>query len=231
MTSDAVLLARELSVGPIGPAPAIAGVDLALGRGDRLALVGANGTGKTALLATLALLAPPTGGRLVLFGCEPAGLTPDDRAALRRRIGAAFADELWMEAATTHDNLALPLRVRGEDDRTIAPVVGAFLDWLGLGAHRDTPVAALSSGERRLLAVARATVVRPDLLLLDEPLAGLDAGAAARATQLVSELAELGAAVIVATTDPATARRLGCELRPLADGRLDAAATALRAAS
>jgi ABC-type multidrug transport system ATPase subunit len=92
-------------------------------------------------------------------------------------------------------------------------------------------VAGLSTGERRLLAVARAAVVRPDLLLLDEPLAGLDAGAAARATQLVSELAEFGTAVIVATTEPATARRLDCELRPLAEGRLAAAATPLRAAS
>jgi len=231
MASDAVILAHELSVGPAASAPLITGVDLALARGDRLAVVGGNGTGKTALLATLALLAPPAGGRLLVLGCEPAGLAPDDRAALRRRIGAAFADELWMEAASAHDNLALPLRVRGEDDRTIAPVVGAFLDWLGLSRHRDTPVAALSTGERRLLAVARATVVRPALLLLDEPLAGLDAGAAARATQLVSELAELGAAVVVATTDPVTARRLGCELRPLADGRIDPAATPLRAAS
>ena len=231
MVSDAVILARELAVGPAASAPRLAGVDLALARGDRLAVVGGNGTGKTALLATLALLAPPAGGRLVLFGREPAGLATDDRAGLRRRIGVALADELWMEAATAHDNLALPLRVRGEHDRAIAPVVGAFLDWLGLTGALDTPVAALSTGERGLLAIARAAVVRPDLLLLDEPLAGLDAGAAARATQLVSELAELGAAVIVATTEPATARRLGCELRPVAEGRLGDGATPMMAAS
>lgn len=231
MPSDPAVVVHQLAVGRAPMAPLLRDIDLALAAGERLALVGANGTGKTALLATLALLTPPMAGRLVLFGREPSRLDRDERAALRRRIGTALGDGPWLEGASAAENLALPLRVLGEAEAAIAPVVGAFLDWLGLGARGDTPVTDLSAGERRLLGIARATVVRPDLLLLDEPLAGLDTRAASRAVQLVGELAGLGAAVVIASAEADTARRLGCEAVPVADGGLGPGAVPLRAAS
>lgn len=231
MPSDAVIVAHALAVGQNPAAPCLRDVDLTLAAGERLALVGANGTGKTALLATLALLAPPVAGRLWLFGREPGGLERDARAALRRRIGTVLGDGPWLEDASAAENLALPLRVHGDDHGASTAIVGEFLDWLGLGAHRRRPLAALSLGERRLLAIARAAVVRPDLLVLDEPLAGLDAHAAGRAIQLVDELAGLGAAVVIATAAAETARRLGCEAVTVADGRLRPGAVPLRAAS
>jgi cell division transport system ATP-binding protein len=150
---------------------------------------------------------------------------------VRRRIGAAVGDGPWLDDASVTDNLALPLRVHGEDERAVGAVVGEFLDWLGLGDRREAPVAALSTGERRLLDVARAAVVRPDLLLLDEPLAGLDGRTAGRVAQLVGELAGLGAAVVVATAEADTARRLGCEAVTLTEGGLKMGAAPLRAAS
>ena len=186
---------------------------------------------KPTLLATLAFIVPPADGRLFLFGREPARLGAAERAALRRRIGAAVGDGPWLADATVADNLALPLRVHGEDERAVGAVVGEFLDWLGLGDRRAAPVAALSTGERRLLDVARAAVVRPDLLLLDEPLAGLDGRAAGRVTQLVGELAGLGAAMIVATAEAEAARRLGCAAVTLAADGLRMGAAPLRAAS
>lgn len=228
MNSETVVVAAELAVGADPAAPVLSGVELTLAAGERLAVVGANGAGKSALLATLALVAPPLAGRLSLFGRDPAGLAGDARAALRRRIGAALGDELWMANASAAAELALPLRVHGEDAATLHDVVDAFLAWLGLP---DRPTAALSEGERRLLATARAAILRPHLLLLDEPLAGLDERAVARTAQLVDELAGLGAAVVVATARPETARRLGCAPVTLAEGRLGVGATPLRAAS
>lgn len=121
--------------------------------------------------------------------------------------------------------------MRGEDEAAIAAVVGEFLNWLGLGARRTAPVAALSAGERRLLGVARAAVVRPQLLLLDDSLAGLDTRAADRMVQLVGELAELGAAVVIATAQAETARRFGGEAVTVAAGGLGPGAAPLRAAS
>ena len=231
MPSDAAVVAQELAVGREPSGPRLAGVDLTVAAGERLAVVGANGAGKTTLLATLALIVPPAAGRLLLFGREPARLATAERAGLRRRIGAAVGDGPWLADATVADNLALPLRVHGEDERAVGTVVGEFLDWLGLGDRRAAPVAALSTGERRLLDIARAAVVRPDLLLLDEPLAGLDGRAAGRVAQLVGELAGLGAAVIVATAEADDARRLGCApVTPAADG-LRLGAAPLRAAS
>jgi cell division transport system ATP-binding protein len=231
MPSDAAVVAQELAVDREPPGPRCRGVDLTVAAGERLAVVGANGVGKTTLLATLALMIAPAAGRLFLFGREPARLTGAERAAVRRRIGAAVGDGPWLDDASVTDNLALPLRVHGEDERAVGAVVGEFLDWLGLGDRREAPVAALSTGERRLLDVARAAVVRPDLLLLDEPLAGLDGRTAGRVAQLVGELAGLGAAVVVATAEADTARRLGCEAVTLTEGGLKMGAAPLRAAS
>ncbi len=231
MPSDAAVVAHELAVGRDPAAPLLRDIDLAVAAGDRLAIVGTNGAGKTALLATLALIRPVKAGRLRLFGREPARLGRDDRAALRRRIGAAIGDGPWLAGASAAENLALPLRIHGEDERAIAAVVGEFLDWLGLGARGDVPVADLSAGERGLLGIARAAVARPELVLLDEPLTGLDARAAGRAVQLVGELAGLGAAVVIATAEAETARRLGCEAVTVADGGLRLGAVPLRAAS
>jgi ABC-type ATPase involved in cell division len=231
MPSNAAVVAHQLAVGRDAEAPLLSAVDLAVAPGERLAVLGDNGVGKSALLATLALIAPPLGGRLLFFGRDPARLAADECARLRRRIGAAVGDGPWLEDATAAENLALPLRVQGEKESAIAGVVREFLAWLGLGARADTTVAALSAGERRLLATARAAVVRPDLLLLDEPLAGLDGAATERTAQLVRELTGLGCAVLVAAATPESARRLDCEVVTLIDGSVRMGAAPLRAVS
>ena len=230
MPSDAVVDARDLAVGPDPAAPRARGVDLTVAAGERVAFVAGNGAGKSALLATLACAAPLPAGRLRLFGRDPTRLDLEERAALRRRIGAALSEELWLPGAGAAENLALPLVIRGEDPRETAAVVGEFLRWLGLAARAATPLERWSAGERRLLATARAAVARPDLLLLDEPLAGLDAAASGRTAQLVRELAELGTAVLVATTDGEAARQLGCAVLTLGDDVRRAVPPALGAA-
>ncbi len=230
MASEPVVVTRDLAVGS-AHAPLAAEMSLAVAAGEAVAIVGANGSGKTTLLATLALLQAPAAGRLELMGCATERLREADRAALRRRIGTALGDGPWLADATASENLVLPLRVHGEDEAEIGVVAGEFLAWLGLGERAAVPARALSRGERRLLATARAAIARPDLLLLDEPLEGLDEPAVARTARLVTELAALGCAVVVATARPETARRLGCEPLALAGGRLRVGTAPLRAVS
>jgi ABC-type ATPase involved in cell division len=231
MSADPAVFGRGLAVGPAADVQALVELDLAVEPGERLALIGPNGSGKTALLATLALVRPPLGGVLQLFGRDVAHTDDATASALRRRIGAALGDGPWLAGESAAENLALPLRIQGEAEGAIGAVVAEFLAWLGLGDRAAVPLAALSRGERRLLATARAAVVRPDLLLLDEPLEGLDEHAAARTARLVGELADLGSAVLVASSNADTARRLGCESVHLAAGRLRVGTTPLRAAS
>ena len=231
MSADPAVFGRGLAVGPTADVQALVELDLAVEPGERLALIGPNGSGKTALLATLALVRPPLGGVLQLFGRDVAHADDATASGLRRRIGAALGDGPWLGDESAAENLALPLRIQGEAEGAIGAVVAEFLAWLGLGDRAAVPAAALSCGERRLLATARAAVVRPDLLLLDEPLEGLDEHAAARTARLVGELADLGGAVLVASSDADTARRLGCESVHLAAGRLRVGTTPLRAAS
>lgn len=206
----AVVSARALVVGAGGNNLDARTVDLDVANGQRVAVIADNGRGKTTLLATLALMRPPLAGELRLFDRDAADLAFDDRAVLKRRLGLALAEERWLGALDATENLALPLRVHGEDAATIGAIVEEFLAWLGLGAEAARPVATLAPGRRRLLAIARAAVTRPDLLLLDEPLDGLDDRAVARVRQLVDELARLGCAIIVASARRETARRLAC---------------------
>jgi cell division transport system ATP-binding protein len=152
-------------------------------------------------------------------------------ADLRRRIGLALADLPWIARSSVRENLALPLRVHETTSPEIDRVVGDFLDWLGLGSRASTPVTDLSDGERRLLRVARAAIGRPDLLLADEPFAGLDQGTTGRLQRLFQELARLGTAVVVTAADTSLTAGFVGETWKLDDRRLwPADAAALRLA-
>jgi ABC-type ATPase involved in cell division len=225
------VFAEELAVGRNPAAPRLADVRLTVAAGERIAVLGGNGVGKTLLLETLALMRRPLAGRLRVLGTDVGEASSRERAGLRRRIGAAFGEDAWIADGDAVENLALPLQVHGEGGADVRTVVSEFLAWLGLAADRGSALAALSPGERRLLAVARAAITRPRLVVLDEPLAGLDDRARERVAQLVGELTDLGAAVVVGATRHETARRLGCEPLAIADGRLRVGAGPLRAAS
>jgi tungstate transport system ATP-binding protein len=185
--------------------------------GEILAVIGPNGAGKSTLLRVLGLLERADQGR-VLFRGEP--VTPGRGLAVRRRLASVFQDALLADA-TVADNVALGLRFRGAPAREAAPRVSRWLDRFGIGALAGRQARSLSGGEARRAALARALVLEPDLLLLDEPFSALD-----QPTR-ESLIADLGpilrsghAGVVLVTHDRAEALALADRVGVLIGGRL-----------
>jgi heme exporter protein A len=175
--------------------PVLAGVDLVVRPGEALALLGPNGAGKTTLLRILALLLRPSGGRLVLFGHE----ARDAPAALRRRLGYVGHESLCYPDLTAAENLAFYARLFDVPD---APArVDELLAWSGLEAAARRPVRFYSRGMGQRLALARALLHGPDLLLLDEPFSGLDPDAVVALQQRLVDLRTAGHAIVLTTHD------------------------------
>jgi cell division transport system ATP-binding protein len=184
-------------------------------------LTGPSGAGKTTLLRLILLALKPTRGLIDLFGQDVNTLHKDTLTTLRRRMGVVFQDFRLLEHLTTYENVALPLRVQGRDEASYRAEVVELLRWVGLGERMHVLPPVLSGGEKQRAAIARALIVRPDLLLADEPTGNVDPTLARRLLRLFVELNKSGTAIVIATHDLALmdqfdqARRL-----VLGDGRL-----------
>jgi cell division transport system ATP-binding protein len=184
-------------------------------------LSGPSGAGKTTLLRLMLLSLKPTRGIIKMFGRDAASLDKDAITALRRRIGVVFQDFRLLDHLTTYENVALPLRVMGRGEASYRAEVVELLKWVGLGERMNALPPVLSGGEKQRAAIARALIVRPELLLADEPTGNVDPGLARRLLRLFIELHKSGTAVVIATHDIALmdqfadARRL-----VISDGRL-----------
>lgn len=195
-------------------------VNLALRPGAFMLLAGPSGAGKTSLLRVLALLRMPSAGRLTIFGEDVARLSRDRRSALRRRIGVVFQDLRLLDHLSAFDNVALPLRINGGRDEQIRSGVSDMLRWLGLRDAVDARPPALSMGQRQLVAVARAVITRPGLLLCDQPFNNVDDKLAARLMHLFAQLRKLGTTVILATSSEQEVERYPHPVLRIAQGRL-----------
>ncbi len=194
--------------------PVIAGVDLTVGAGEVVVLLGPNGAGKTTLLRMLALLVRPTEGELALFGTSGRLAPPE----LRRRIGYAGHESLCYPDLTATENLAFYARLFGVDE---APArIATLLAWAGLDAAGRRPVRAFSRGMAQRLALARAMLHDPDLLLLDEPWSALDPAAADALTARLAALRAAGRAIVLTTHDVARAAPVSTRVAVLARGRI-----------
>lgn len=164
-------------------------------------LTGASGAGKSSLLRLLYLAQRPSRGVLRLFG-EDVVMMPRARLpGFRRRIGVVFQDFRLVAHLSAYDNVALPLRVAGMAERDVDRPVREMLDWVGLGARADALPATLSGGEQQRIAIARAVIGRPDILVADEPTGNVDADMARRLMSLFEGLNRLGTTVVIATHD------------------------------
>ena len=164
-------------------------------------LTGPSGAGKTTLLRLMLLSLRPTRGTIHIFGQDSARLTKSDITSLRRRIGVVFQDFRLLDHLTTYENVALPLRAMGRDEEDYRSEVVELLHWVGLGDRMNLSPPVLSAGEKQRAAIARALIVRPELLLADEPTGNVDPGLARRLLRLFVELHRLGTAVVIATHD------------------------------
>jgi len=209
-----------------GPAPvrALRGVDLEVGRGELVALTGPSGCGKSTLLQVVAGLDRPDEGSVVLDGRELVGLGEDALARVRRHgTGMVFQFFHLLDGMSVLDNVVLPALAAGSSRRTAEARGRELLDVLGLlGKERAAP-ATLSGGQRQRLAIARALVNRPALLLADEPTGALDSEGTAEVLDLFGRLNAQGQSILVVThsADVAAAAQRVVRMR---DGRVEQAA-------
>ncbi len=199
-------------------------VNLTLPAGSFHFLTGPSGAGKSTLLKLLTLAARPSRGTVRLFG-EDAGDAPRRALpAFRRRMGVVFQDFRLLDHLSAFDNVALPLRLAGARPESYAADIDEMLDWVGLGDCAGACPPALSGGEKQRLAIARAVIAGPELIVADEPTGNVDAAMAARLLKLFQSLNRLGATVLIATHDEALAERSGAAVLRLDGGRVEAAA-------
>jgi len=192
--------------------------------GEAVAIVGASGSGKSTLLGLLAGLDTPSHGSVQLDGNELYALDEDGRAALRARLlGFVFQSFQLLPPLTALENVMLPLELA--NDAEAEAKARAMLERVGLGERLTHYPKYLSGGEQQRVALARAFVVRPKLLLADEPTGNLDAATGAQIIDLLFELnAEAGTTLVLVTHDEMLARRCGRQIR-IAGGRVVNGAT------
>jgi cell division transport system ATP-binding protein len=195
-------------------------VNLILPAGSFHFLTGPSGAGKSTLLKLLTLAEQPHAGTLELFG-EEAGSAPRKALpAFRRRMGVVFQDFRLLDHLTAFENAALPLRLAGLKRETWAADVEEMLDWVGLSSKMEARPPALSGGEKQRLAIARAVVTGPELIVADEPTGSVDAVMGERLLKLFQSLNRLGTTVLIASHDEGLAERSGASVLRLENGRL-----------
>jgi cell division transport system ATP-binding protein len=194
-------------------------ISFSLAPGSFHFLTGPSGAGKSSLLKLIYLAAQPSKGLIHLFGHDVAHAEPSERPQLRRRIGVVFQDLLLLEHMSAFDNAALPLRIGGGKPVDYRADVAELLAWVGLGARMHALPATLAGGEKQRLAIARAVVNRPQILLADEPTSNVDHEMALRIYRLFVELNRLGTTILIATHDQDLVARSGRPSLHLDGGR------------
>jgi cell division transport system ATP-binding protein len=195
-------------------------VSFGIDAGERAFVTGHSGAGKSTLLKLIAAIERPSAGAVIVNGQNVGALKRSAVPFLRRNLGLVFQDQKLLYDRSVFDNVALPLSFTGHSPRDAARRVRAALDKVGLLARERANPVQLSGGEQQRLAIARAVVNRPSVLIADEPTANLDAEAAARVIEIFLSFQEVGVTLLVATHDRSLISRYASKLLELREGRL-----------
>ena len=214
-------VSRRFDRPDLEPLVAVHRIDLEIAPAEFVSIVGPSGSGKTTLLGLLAGLDAPDAGEIVVLGHDLAGLSPGERARLRqRRIGIVFQSFGLVPSLTAGGNVALPLLFAGVLEEEREARAAEALDKVGLRDALDARIDTLSGGERQRVAVARALVHGPAILLADEPTGSLDdANAGVVLDLLIGAVRDTGCSLVLVTHDPRSAARADRRYR-MRDGRL-----------
>jgi lipoprotein-releasing system ATP-binding protein len=211
----------ERYLGPADNATRILqGIDLAVERGQFLALTGASGSGKSTLLYLLGVLDRPSAGEVYVDGAPTSPLDDDARASLRnRKLGFVFQFHFLLPEFSAEENAMIPLLRQGLSEAKCRARAREVLDELGLAdkARRRPP--ALSGGEQQRVSIARALANRPEVLLADEPTGNLDSKNAENVFQIFQTLSRSGLTIVMVTHDISLAQRTSRQVE-LKDGRI-----------
>lgn len=201
-TGAAPRLAARSLVHRFGDTTALAGVDVDLGDGESLAVMGPSGSGKSTLLHVLAGILVPTSGAVTLRGQEVHALSEKQRSLLRRRYGFVFQFGQLLSELTARENVALPAMLTGASRADAQSAADRWLDALGLAGAQDRRPGELSGGQAQRVAVARALVTRPEVVFADEPTGSLDQSTGHDVMKvLVDATSAVGASLVVVTHD------------------------------
>ena len=201
--------------------PALAGLNLDVRAGEALAVLGPSGSGKSTLLNMIAGLDRPSQGSVTVAGLRVDEMTEAASAKYRReRIGMVFQFFNLLDDLTVEDNVLLPAQLAGMPRGQARRRAAELLDRLGIARHTRAFPGRLSGGERQRVAVARALMNRPALLLADEPTGALDSASAAEVRTLLAELNAAGQTILLVTHDVALARSCATRTIELVDGQV-----------
>ena len=204
-----------------GGAVALDGVSLEIRAGEAVAVMGPSGSGKSTLLNLISGLDRPTSGSVIVHGEDLGRLTEKGLALFRRRrIGMIFQFFNLLDDLPALDNVALAAQLTGTSAATARARALELLDELGIADRQGQYPAQLSGGERQRVAVARALMNRPALLLADEPTGALDSKAGEQVMDLLLDLNQIGQTLLLVTHDERLATRCASRLVEVADGRV-----------
>jgi putative ABC transport system ATP-binding protein len=200
---------------------ALAGVTLDVAEGAFLAVMGASGSGKSTLLHLMAGLATPDSGRVVIRGENLADMNDRQLTLFRRRhIGLVFQSFNLIPTLTAEENVALPLLLDGKREADVRPKVREIMESLGLTSRLTHRPDAMSGGEQQRVAIGRALVTDPAVLLADEPTGNLDSGSSKAVCELLRDLSTLHNKTIVMVTHEPTVAAYAQEVAVIKDGTL-----------
>jgi cell division transport system ATP-binding protein len=203
-----------------GGRDAVKSITLSVETGELAFITGHSGAGKSTLLKLMAVIERPTSGSVIVNGQNAGTLRPRAVPFLRRHFGLIFQDQKLLFDRSVFENVMLPLSIIGFDRREAARRVRAALDKVGLLPREKANPVTLSGGEQQRLAIARAVVNRPALLVADEPTANLDAESAARILDIFVAFNQVGVTVLIATHDQGLVARYGRRVLHLDAGRI-----------
>jgi len=202
------------------PTIALENVSFKIQKPEFVSIVGRSGAGKTTLLKLILVEEEPTKGRISFDGQDIHKMKKSQLYKLRRRIGIIFQDYKLFPTKTTYENIAYVMEVRGASDEEINRDLPQILDIVGLRDRADNFPKELSGGERQRVAVARALIHRPDIILADEPTGNLDPYNTFEIIRLLVKIYEMGTTVILATHDKNVINSLGKRVITLEEGRI-----------
>ena len=215
-----MILANHLAKRYPGGFEALQGISFEIPAGSLALITGHSGAGKTTLFKLLAAVERPTSGSLVVNGQNLSALRRSAIPFLRRNFGLVFQDQKLLFDRSALDNVLLPLQIVGLPRREAIRRAQAALDKVGLLMREKALPIALSGGEQQRLAIARAVVNRPSILLADEPTGNLDDQSAADIRAIFTAFHQVGVTVVIATHDRNWAARDGIRMLQLDHGRL-----------
>lgn len=184
-----------------GAATVLLGVDFEARAGEVSIITGPSAAGKTTLTHVMRLALPPRAGRAFILGRDVGQSGPKIAATVKRRIGYVAENPVFVEQWTAFDNVAMPLRMAGVKPRDYARDVRELVEFVGVAEAAELQMHKLSGAERRRIAIARALAAKPELILADDPTAGMSPSDGRRVVRLLSEMRRVGAGVVIATQD------------------------------